>query len=192
MLSYDGHQVIAIFDNNPDIKDLSPIKKAPVYHGKEGFLQWKKSGILDNQEIYGMVAIGGSRGKDRQEIQRFFMQHGVKPHTAVHPRAFVAKDAILGVGCQIMANAAIASEVILGEDCIVNTSANIDHECVIGNGVHIAPGAKMGGLVTVGEYSLVGIGATVSARVVIGKNAVIHTGVVVTKNIPDNTEVHYS
>ena len=126
ILSYDGHEVVAVFDNNSNVKELSPIKKAPVYHGEEGFMQWRKSGAWDNQEIYGIVAVGGSRGRDRHEIQDFFIRNGVKPYTAIHPRAFVSRDASLGVGCQVMANAAVASEAVLGDACIVNTSANVD------------------------------------------------------------------
>lgn len=189
LLSYEGHQVVAIFDNNLDIKELSPLKKVPIYHGQKGFLDWKKSGARVTEEIYGLVAIGGARGKDRLEIQRFFAEHKITLFTAVHPRAFVAQDATLGVGCQILANAAVSSEASLGEACIVNTSASVDHNCVLGNGVHIGPGAILAGNVLIGEYSFVGAGAIILPRIEIGRNVVVGAGAVVTKNVKDDLTV---
>lgn len=190
LLSYENGQVVALFDNNPNIKELSPSKKAPIYYGREGFFEWKNTGILDKDEIYGLVAVGGAHGKDRLELQNFLEQNGIKPYSAIHPRSFVAKDASIGSGCQILANAVVASEAVLGNSCIVNTSASVDHESILGNGVHAAPGAKIAGLVRIGDFSLIGIGATISARVTIGRNVEIDTGVVVTENVPDDTHVH--
>ena len=186
LLSYDENKVIAIFDNNTDIKELSPIKKVPIYHGQAGFLEWVNLRALEIGDIYGLVAIGGARGKDRLELQRFFAGHGIKLFTAVHPRAYVARDASLGIGCQILANAVVASESILGEACIVNTSASVDHDCILGDGVHIGPGANLAGSVQVGENSFIGTGAIVLPRIVIGKNVIVGAGAVVTKNVSDN------
>jgi len=94
--------VIAVFDNDPNIRKLSPSKKVPIYYGKEGFFEWKNLGILDVDEVYGLAAIGGSRGKDRLEIQEFFEQNEIRLFTAIHPSGFIAKDAVVGVGCQIL------------------------------------------------------------------------------------------
>jgi sugar O-acyltransferase (sialic acid O-acetyltransferase NeuD family) len=191
LLSYEGHQVIAIFDNNPDINELSPMKNVPIYHGQAGFLEWKRSvtGRGRAEEIHGLVAIGGGRGKDRMEIQVFFREHGIHLFTAIHPRAFVARDAVLGMGCQILANSAVASEASLGEACIVNTAASVDHDCLLGNGVHIGPGARLAGQVRIGDYSFVGTGAIVLPRINIGKNVIVGAGAIVTKDIEDNLTV---
>jgi len=187
LLEYDGHQVIVVFDNNPNIKTLSESKNISVLHGEADFFAWKKSHVLD--EIYGMVAIGGSRGKDRISIQQFLRENGIKIFTAIHRYAFVAKDANLGSGCQILAKAAIASEAFLGEACIVNTSASVDHECVLGNGVHIGPGANLAGLAHVGDYSFIGTGAVVLPRIKIGRGVIVGAGAVVNKDIGDNLVV---
>lgn len=187
LLEYDGHQVIAVFDNNSNIKTLSESKNMPVLHGEVDFLVWKKLHVMD--EIYGMAAIGGSHGKDRIAIQQFLKKNGIKIFTAIHPYAFVAKDAKLEIGCQILAKAAIASEASLGEACIVNTSASVDHECVLGNGVHIGPGANLAGLVHVGDYSFIGTGAVILPRLKIGRSVIVGAGAVVTKDIGDNLVV---
>lgn len=189
LLDLYGFKIIAIFDNNPAIKTLSPTKKVPIFHGKEGFYRWKNLNNLDTNEILGIPAIGGARGKDRIEIQEFFIENGFKPYTAIHPRAFVSNDVILGNGCQILANATITSEALLGNSCIINTAASVDHECVLGNGVHIGPGARLAGCVQVGDYSFVGTGATVLPRIRIGKNAIVGAGAVVTKDVEDNSVV---
>jgi sugar O-acyltransferase (sialic acid O-acetyltransferase NeuD family) len=185
LLSYEGHRVVAIFDNNLDIKELSAVKKVPIYYGQAGFLEWKESAMWKMEEIHGLVAIGGARGKDRVEIQGFFREHGITLFTAIHRRAFVAQDVSLGIGCQILANSAVASEASLGEACIVNTSASVDHDCVLGKGVHIGPGARLAGEVQVGDYSFVGTGAVILPRITIGKNVVVGAGAVVTKDIED-------
>lgn len=189
LLSYEAHQVVAIFDNNPEIKELSAKKRIPIYHGQAGFLEWKKDCLGEIDNIYGLVAIGGERGKDRLEIQEYFREQKIQLFTAIHPRAFVAQDACLGVGCQILANAAVASEASLGKACIVNTSASVDHDCILGNGVHIGPGAHLAGSVQIGEFSFVGAGAVVLPRIRIGKKVIIGAGAVVTKNIQDSVTV---
>lgn len=176
-----GYELVAVFDNNPRVH--APFAGVPIYYGEAGFHEWK----LKKEDIgaVGLVAIGGARGRDRAEIQRFLEENGVQPVAAVHPTAFLASNAQLSKGCQILGHAAVCAEVEIGEASIVNTSASVDHECVLGRGVHIAPGATLAGCVHVGDYSLVGVGAVVLPRVSIGSNVIVGAGAVVTKDIPD-------
>ncbi|MGH9395764.1 MAG: acetyltransferase [Terriglobia bacterium] len=176
-----GYNLVAIFDNDTEVQP--PFSDVPIYYTEAGFREWKsKNGDL---ETAGLVAIGGARGRDRADIQRFFERNGVQPITAVHPTAFVASNAVLSKGCQVLANASVCAEAVIGEASIVNTSASVDHESVLGRGVHIAPGAALAGCVRVGDYSLVGIGAVVLPRIKIGSNVIVGAGAVVTKDIPD-------
>jgi sugar O-acyltransferase (sialic acid O-acetyltransferase NeuD family) len=182
-------EVIALFENNHEIIELSPFKKAPIYYGKNGFLEWKSVARPDRNQIYGLAALGGSRGKDRVELQEFMQANNILPITAVHPTAFVARDARIGESCQILAHATICAETSVGNSCIVNSSATIEHECKLAVGVHIGPGAKLAGLVQVDEFSFIGTGAIILPRVNIGKNVIVGAGAVVTKNIADNLTV---
>lgn len=177
-----GYRLIALFDNHKGLP--SPVKGVPIYYGEDSFHEWKTLHDLQNTSF--LVTIGGERGRDRLEIQEFLISNGLTAFTAVHPSAYVANNARIGAGSQILINAAVGAEAILKDACIVNTSASVDHECLLGQGVHIAPGACLAGCVTVGDFTLVGAGATVLPRIVIGANAIIGAGTVVTKNIPDN------
>ena len=178
-----GYRLVAIFDNNKSVR--SPFESVPLYYCLDGFQQWM-SEIKPTKNVNYVVAIGGSRGRDRVNIHRMLEQSGLTPISIVHPTSFVARNASVGLGCQILANASICARANLGLATIINTSASIDHECVIGKGVHIAPGAKLAGCVEVGDFAFIGTGSVILPRIKIGNNTIIGAGSVVTKNLPDN------
>jgi sugar O-acyltransferase (sialic acid O-acetyltransferase NeuD family) len=180
---FQGMTVTAVFDNDPDLR--SPFAGVPLYHGRKGFEDWLRqqpkapSGFL--------VAIGGDRGKDRIAIQDYLEEHGLTALVARHRTAFVAADAQIGAGTQILAQSAVCVEARIGRGCIVNTGATVDHECILGDGVHVAPGAHLAGCVQVGAFAMIGIGAVVLPRLRIGEGAIIGAGAVVTKNVEANS-----
>jgi hypothetical protein len=146
-----GYELVALFDNDPNIR--TPFPGVPVHAGRAGFQAWlnlAKSGAGAALETHCLVAIGGARGKERVDIQMLLAASGLRPAVAVHPRAFVASDAVLGAGSQVLANAAVAARARLEEAVIVNTSASVDHESQIGRGAHVGPGAVLAGCVSVG------------------------------------------
>lgn len=184
-----GGRVEALFDNNEVLTSLPGV---PVFIGQEGFLGWIKNQNIqvEKNKIYGLAAIGGSRGKDRLKIQSLFLKYGVMIPVLIHPSAVISPSAHLGLGTQVMALSNIASESKLGIACIVNHRATIDHECKIGDGVHIGPGATLCGCVSVEDNVFIGAGAIILPNILIGKNSVIGAGTVVTKNIsPGSTLV---
>jgi sugar O-acyltransferase (sialic acid O-acetyltransferase NeuD family) len=178
-LSGTDTTILAIFDNRAI---SSPFDDVPIFHGEQGLLSWRSGSDLIGR-VYACVAIGGACGEDRVKLQRWLVSLGYESLTVVHPRAFVADDAKIGSGCQVLALAAVCAGSILGESVIVNTAASIDHDCIIGNGVHIAPGAKLAGEVVVENFAFVGTGAVVLPRIRIGTNAIVGAGAVVTKDV---------
>ncbi len=183
-LSYTPqHQLVALFDNNPDL--LSPFRGIPLYVGLQGFREWFSYEDVGN--IWFLIAIGGDKGKDRVDLHNIMVKGGhLKPLTIIHPTAFVASNTNISTSCQVLAGASVCVESSLGIQTIVNTNASVDHECQIGKGVHIAPGATLGGCVEVGDFSMIAIGATVLPNIKIGTNSIVGAGSVVTKDIPDN------
>jgi len=177
-----GYELVALFDNNHGI--ASPVAGVPLYYAKDGFMRWMADRA--NVELRCLVAIGGERGRDRFEIQRYLQSQGVPAATVVHPAAYVAESAILGEGSQILAGAVVGAEARLGSSCIVNTAASVDHECHIEDGVHLAPGVTRAGCVRVGRFSFLGVGAMVLPRITIGTNCIIGAGSLVTRDIPDS------
>ena len=135
------------------------------------------------------VAIGGTRGADRLQVAALLSGMGLTPLTVIHRTSFAASTVKLGVGCQILAQAAVCTDVILGEHVIINTSASVDHDCVIGAGGHIAPCAHLAGEITVGARAFIGNGAVVLPRIQIGDDAIIGAGAVVTRDVAAHTTV---
>lgn len=178
-LAYADFQVVAIFDNQPI---PSPFPDVPIHFRREGFHAWLASRTATTA-LHACVAIGGSRGSDRLSLLQWLQQHGVQPLTVIHPRAFVAADAHIGDGAQILAMSAICSNVTLGRAVIVNTSASVDHDCVIGDGAHIGPGANLAGAVHVEEYAFIGAGAVVLPQLKIGRSAIVGAGAVVIRDV---------
>jgi sugar O-acyltransferase (sialic acid O-acetyltransferase NeuD family) len=186
-LPHVGYELVAIFDNDNSL--VSPISGVPLHHGEGEFLQWCRANV-GRREIWGLVAIGGARGRTRITLQRFLEKHGVVLASVAHPSAFVAKDVLLGKGSQILAHASICAGASLGEGCIVNTAASVDHECILGDGVHVGPGATLAGCVFVGDDVLLGTGAVVLPRIRIGDGTIVGAGAVVTRDIPSGKVVY--
>jgi sugar O-acyltransferase (sialic acid O-acetyltransferase NeuD family) len=180
-----NYKAVAIFDNSPSVS--SPFENVPIFHGKNGFMGWKEKHASKNTHF--VVAIGGGRGSDRIEMHNYLKSSGLIPFNVIHPTAYLAYNAKIGEGAQLMANATVCARAVLHNGVIINTSANVDHECILHNGVHIGPGASLAGCVEVGENTFVGTNATILPRIKIGKNVVIGAGAVITKNIPDNCTV---
>lgn len=103
--------------------------------------------------------------------------------TAVHPKAVVARDAVLGPGTVVMANAVINPTAAVGAHAIVNTGAIVEHDNVIGDFAHLSPGCALGGTVTVGAGTHVGIGACVRNNICIAPDCVIGAGAVVVADL---------
>jgi sugar O-acyltransferase (sialic acid O-acetyltransferase NeuD family) len=178
-LTHADFRVVAVFDNQ---SIPSPFADVPMHLGKEGFQSWM-AGRVGTGLVHACVTIGGSLGSDRLRLLEWLRQQGLPPLTVIHPRAFVAGDAKIGDGAQILAMSAVCSNVILGHAVIVNTSASIDHDCVIRDGVHVGPGAHLAGEVCVDEYAFIGAGAVILPRLNIGRSAIIGAGAVVVRDV---------
>lgn len=166
----------------------SPVPGVPMLLGEAGlrdFLAARPSAA----GYHFAVAVGGDRGADRLALFELLQQAGMAPFTIVHARAFVARTATLGPGCQILAMASVCAEAVLERCVIVNTTASVDHDCRIGAGAHVGPGARLAGEVEVGERAFIGTGAIVLPRRRIGAGAIVGAGAVVTRDVPDNATV---
>jgi len=183
LLRFQNAKIVALFENNSDV--TSPFNHIPLFYGKEGFEEWLlKQGKKVKPHF--LVAIGGSQGNSRGDIFRYLESKGLIPKTVIHPTAFVAYNAKIGSGCQILAHSIVCAKAVLGDSVIINTGASVDHETVVGDFVHIAPRATICGAVNIGKNTFIGANATVLPRITIGENSIIGAGAVVTKNIPQN------
>ncbi len=179
-----GYELSWLFDNNPDVpKNVSGV---PVLGGWEEFLIWAKKNSKKN---IGFAVAIGSNNRARLELQRKIANLGFLPLTLSHEAAYVARNASVSAGSQILANATIGAGAKIGEACIINTGAQVDHECVIEDGVHVMPGAVLAGCVRVGKLAFIGSGAVVLPRLKIGEGAYVGAGAVVVEDVKPNTVV---
>ena len=175
-----NRQVVALFDNNPSLKN--PYPDIPFIGGEKCFDEWISS---QNPEGLGcVVAIGGNFGKERLALQEYLAASGIQPMVIVHHTAFVAPSAKLGEGTQVYAMAAVCVEAVTGKSCVINTAASVDHDCELGDGVFIGPGARLAGSVKVGDFADIYTGAVILPNLEIGESAVVGAGAVVTRNVP--------
>ena len=184
-LAASEFRLIAIFDNRPL---PSPFEDVPIFQGEQGFFDWL-AGASNQNGLHGCVAIGGAHGADRLALQKWLEERGIIPLTVIHPRAFVASNADIGEGSQILAMAAVCANAKLGRSVIINTSASVDHGCIVGDGVHIAPGAHIAGEVEIGKHAFIGAGAVVLPGVRIGHDAVVGAGATVVSDVLSNQTV---
>jgi len=179
-----GLKLVALFDNNDILS--SPFSDVPLYFGNEGFENWlsKRKTIAP---VGFLVAIGGDKGEDRIELQKYLESRGLLALIAKHPTAFIADNTKIGPGSQILANSSVCVNNIIGRGCIINTGVILDHECYVDDGVHICPGAHLAGCVTIGRYSTIGMGGIILPRIKLGERVVIGAGTVVLEDVPSDT-----
>ncbi len=134
---------------------------------------------------HGIIAVGDNDA--RMHIAERIKQLATQFHfvTAVHPRATIASDVVLGAGTVVMAGVTVNPSVVVGAHCILNTNCSIDHDRLLGDCVSVAPGANLGGGGSFGNGSAVGMNACVLQKVNIGRHCVIGAGAVVLQDVPD-------
>lgn len=182
-----GFRTVAVVDRDSGI--VPPFPDVPVLAG-EADLRRFVAQRQDGEALWGITAIGGRRGRDRLAIQTLMQDLGMVIATVVHPAAYVAGCAAVGVGSHVLAGSIVGVETTIGRATILNTRCSVDHECSIGDGVHIAPGAVLAGCVSVGDGAFIGPGAVVTSRCRIGRDAIVGAGAVVLKDVPDGATVY--
>jgi sugar O-acyltransferase (sialic acid O-acetyltransferase NeuD family) len=102
----------------------------------------------------------------------------------IHPTAFVAPSAKIGIGAFIAPKVVIHTSAQIGNHAIINSGAVIDHDVIVGENTHIAPGAVVCGDVQIGKNVFIGPNATVIRGIQIGDDVFIKAGSLVKNNIP--------
>lgn len=148
-------------------------------------------GAIDQAGAIGHAAVIVGIGDNATRARIFFSLESSRDALAIalHPRATLAEDVVIGAGSMLAAGVVVNTGTTIGRNVIVNTGATVDHHSVIGDHVHVAPGVHMGGEVQVGEGALVGIGAIVLPRVRVGAWSIVGAGAVVTADVPPHATV---
>ena len=190
ILLCEGTKISHFFDNNNAVS--SPVSGIPISYGLSGlndFVKNLSTSSLNPAQFEFVVAIGGSRGFDRQSIAAMLLGHGFKARSVIHPSAIISPTARLGLGVQILAGSVVSTDALIGDHVIINSGANIDHDCCLAQGCHVAPNAALAGEINVGENVFVGTNATILPGLSIGRNSCVGAGAVVTKDVPPDVVV---
>ena len=172
------YEIVGFLDDvNPE-RSGATFFGAPVLGGREQLKGLRERGVEH-------IIFGFGNCEARLALATVAREHGFGLATAIHPRAVVAADVVVGEGTVIAAGAVVNPGVSIGENVIINTCASVDHDSLVQTGAHVCPGVRLAGGVTVGQATWVGIGATVINDVKIGARSIIGAGAVVVRDVPD-------
>ncbi len=161
----NGYKKILFCDDDPNKDHLGDY---PVIHS------------LDQEEGYDLfIAIGDNA--TRQMISERYTDIV----TLIHPRAVIARSAVIEKGCIVMAGAVVNPLAHIGKGAIINTCSSIDHNDDIGRFAHISVGAHLAGGVNIGERVFVGAGAVVINNIDICDDSFIGAGAAVVSDISE-------
>ncbi|UTA67470.1 acetyltransferase [Emticicia sp. 21SJ11W-3] len=148
----------------------------------DGFLK------IIGQKTEAFVAIGNTKVK-KKLVEILNERRKVMPVNAIHDRAVVSEEAIIGHGNLVMANAVINPFAKVGNHCIIQSGAVIDAETQVADFANIGAGAIINTNVDIAEGAFIGSGAVIVTGIRIGKNARVGAGSVVVENVADNATV---
>ena len=172
ILEANNINIEGLYDDNPNIKELSG---------------YKVLGTLEGKSTPGapfIISIGNNvlRKNIAEKYSLIFTE-------AIHPSAVISKRASIGEGTVVMGNATINTGCIVGKHVILNTSCTVDHDCELDDYVHISPNACLSGGVIVGEGTHIGSGVSITPNIKIGKWTTIGAGAVIIRDVPDHAVV---
>jgi sugar O-acyltransferase (sialic acid O-acetyltransferase NeuD family) len=143
--------------------------------------------LVENQNVIGgIIAIGDNNVRSRIVAELSAVIPEFEFVTAIHPRAVVAADVVIGAGTVVMAGAVVNPGCQIGAHSVLNTNSSLDHDSTLGACSSLAPGVATGGGVNIGTNSAICIGAKISHKVNVGSNCVVGAGAVVFCDVPNN------
>ena len=134
-------------------------------------------------------AVGGLATTERRAFIEQAAACGLRFATLVHPSASVSTRAKIGQGSVISRNVAVGRDAVIGPHVFLNRGVLVGHHTAIGQYSTLGPGANVAGMCEVGSGVFIGIGAIVLERLRIGDGAFVTARALVTKDVPDHTQV---
>lgn len=112
-----------------------------------------------------------------------------KFYTFIHPTAYVAKSASIGLGCVIQSNCVINPNVVIGNHNTFNAACLVGHDTVIGHSNFFAAHTVIGSGLTLKNYIFTGLNSSLRNMVTIQDNVIVGMASNVTKNVGENEVV---
>ena len=127
--------------------------------------------------------------RERVELLKNMMIPSHKFANFIHPTAYVAKSAQIGVGNVICANCIINNNTLLGNHNAIFNNVVIEHDTIIANNNFFAASSVIGSETTVGNGNFFGLNCTIREHVAIGNYNIVGMCTGVLNNIGNNETV---
>ncbi len=131
----------------------------------------------------GQIKSADLRMKLFQQVQRL----GFELPTIISPRAYVSKNAILGIGTIVMHDALVNTGGKIGNNCILNTKSLVEHDAIVEDHCHISTSSVVNGGTIIREKTFIGSNTITKEYITVGKNSVIGGGLRVVSDVQENT-----
>ena len=109
----------------------------------------------------------------------------LKPHTVIHPKAFVSGSAQLGAGVYVAAQSVVSSGAVVGEHSMLNMGMVFGHDASCGMHFIGSPGCVVGGNVHMGNNVFMGANSFVYQGLEVGNDVQVDALTYIYKNIQD-------
>ncbi len=189
-----AHPALEIFNSN-NVVVYGFLDEDEKLHGQE----INVVPVLGNPEDDGFLKLIGKKCEafvavDDNKYRQFLVKmlnerRKIQPINAIHERAYISTDAVIGHGNFVNANVTVGAAATVGNHCIFNSGAIVDHGSKIGDFVQIGAGSIVNANVTIEEGAFVGSGVVLVSGITIGKNARIGAGSVVISDVKANDTV---
>lgn len=106
--------------------------------------------------------------------------------TFVHPKAYVAPNVVLGIGCVVMPNVYISSNNVIGKHTRIMANVFIGHQNIIGNYCFFSGSSCISASIIIKDGVFVNLNATVKELLTLDYYSTVGMGAVLTKSIGKN------
>jgi len=106
--------------------------------------------------------------------------------TAIHPKAYVNKDAIIGFDVVIMPGVVITSNAKIGNHVFILANTVIHHDVKVENYTLIGSNVTIAGNVTIGKNCYIGSGSSIKNDINIGEKSIVGMAANVVKSVDSN------
>lgn len=106
--------------------------------------------------------------------------------TIIHPLAWIAPSAKIGLGTIVGAFATVNADATVGENVVIQGYAGIGHDAQVGAHSAICSFTLIAGAAEIGERAFIAPSCVVTPKKVVGRQATVSAGSVIHKSVPDN------
>ena len=137
---------------------------------------------------FALITVGQIKSVNvRVKLFQRVLRLGFELPTIISPRAYVSKNASLGIGTIVMHDALVNIGAKIGNNCILNTKSLVEHDAIVADHCHISTSSVINGGAMIKEKTFIGSNTITKEYLTVGKNSVIGGGLRVMNEVQENT-----